>query len=170
MTAPTVEDRVRERRERVRNANQDATPRITRIEVEKPLIDDVPSQPVSKAADDTEPKKLVYRPGVLVKPLTGLYEMVGGFIILADPDCGTAVINSAEDCAKSLDDLAKTNPKVRKVLMRMVESGAVTKVIIAHLPILLAVMAHHFPNALKYVAQIFLGAQRLEAEGAAANA
>lgn len=170
MTAPTVDERVRERRERVRNANTDAAPRITRVEVEKPLLEDLPSKPVLKDQDDTEPKKLVYRPGVLVKPLTGVYEMVGGFIILADPDCGTAVINSAEDCAKSLDELARTNPKVRKVLMRMIESSTVTKVIIAHLPILLAVMAHHFPNALKYVAQIFLGAQKVEAESAAANA
>lgn len=116
---------------------------------EKPLIDDQPSEKTEK---DRPP--IVYRPGVLVKPLRQMYENIGGIVMLADPICGEAIINGAENCARSLDEMARANPKVRAVLMRLVQTNVMGQVIIAHLPIILAVLTHHFPKAIGHVVQI----------------
>jgi hypothetical protein len=148
VTSPNSRDELLSRRPR-KMANAAAS----RFEVEKPLIEDAPEE--SKVKET--PVSSVYKAGVLVKPLTGFYETIGGIVLLADQTCGQAIINSAEEAAKSLDELARTNPKIRRILMRLLESGAITKVVIAHMPIILAVLAHHFPNALKYVAMILTG-------------
>jgi hypothetical protein len=60
-----------------------------------------------------------------------------------DQPCGTVIINSAEDCARSLDSLARENPKVRRALMAMVETSVWGQVIAAHLPIITAIAMHH---------------------------
>jgi hypothetical protein len=138
--------RINERREKIRRPSDS----------EKPLIDAVQEKEEAETPRPVNTQN-TYRPGMLVKPLTAFYETIGGLIILADPTCGQAIINSAEEAAKALDELARTNPKVRKVLMRLMQSGAVTKVVIAHLPIVMAVLAHHFPKALVYVGQMFSG-------------
>lgn len=143
-----------EARQALLEKRRNAAKTETRPEVEKPLIEGSPFESKPKAEDAA---KTAYRPGALVKPLTSFYETIGGFVILADRTCGQAIIDSAEGAATSLDELARTNPRVRKVLMRLVESGAVTKVVIAHLPIIMVVLAHHFPNALKYVSTIITG-------------
>lgn len=114
---------------------------VSSREPERSLLDDQPEP-------STENKPLVYKPGVLVRPLTDLYETIGGMVCLADQVCGTAIIQSAPEAAKSLDELARVNPKVRKALIKMVSGGVTGKVVIAHLPIFMAVMAHHFPKAL----------------------
>jgi hypothetical protein len=59
--------------------------------------------------------------------------------------CANAVIKSAEQCARSLDELAYTNDAVRRVLYGLIQTSAIGAVIIAHGPILLAVMVHHVP-------------------------
>lgn len=142
-TPDVTRERLAARRESLRT-NGGPT---SRPEVDKPLIDSMPTQDAAKPAP-------TYRAGMLVKPLTGFYETVGGFVVLADQVCGQAIIESAAGAAESLDELARTNPKVRKVLMKLMESSAITKVIVAHLPITLAVTAHHFPKALSFLAQI----------------
>lgn len=149
MTSAITDERLAQRRKAASNAQ--------RPEVEKSLLDDISPETVSEKKPESDKPTTVYRPGALVKPLTSFYETIGGFVILADPDCGSAIVNGAENCAKSLDELARTNPRIRRVLMRMVESGALTKVVVAHLPIILAVLAHHFPKALVYVTQILTG-------------
>ncbi len=116
------------------------------LKAEKPLIEDQP--------DNVEKPKMVYRPGVLVRPLTELYENIGGMIILFDQPCGQAIVASANACAKSLDELARTNVKVRNVLMRLVQTGVLGKLIAAHLPIILAVVAHHFPKVLIFASEM----------------
>lgn len=83
-----------------------------------------------------------------VEPLTAMYTMVGTVMIPFDQPCGTAVITSAEQCAKALDNLAAKDERVRKALRTLTTGSAYGEVIIAHAPIMLAILAHHFPGAL----------------------
>lgn len=91
------------------------------------------------------------RPGSLVKPLTELYEGIGGALVLFDPVCGTAVIESAPKCAEAVENLARENEAVRRVISRMLETSAWGGVLIAHAPIILAVAAHHGPREVAQV-------------------
>lgn len=153
MTTPTTQERLAQRR-----ADLGATSKPLRpVEIETPLIDAFPPAKTESKTDAP-----VYRAGALVKPLTGFYETIGGFILLVDQECGQAIIECANAAAVSLDELARVNPKVRKVLMKLMGSSAVTKVTIAHFPIILAVLAHHFPNALKYALTIIQGGMRTD--------
>lgn len=122
----------------------------TRLEIEKPLLEDTP-QSDSIPESSKQDKPFVYRPGALVKPLEGVYETLGGIVMLADRVCGEAIVNSARQCAESLDELARTNPKVRKVLVNLVTTNTLTKVVVAHIPVLVAVLGHHFPKVLPYL-------------------
>lgn len=126
------------------------------LEIEKPLLEDTTSTK-SVPENDKPDKPFVYRPGALVKPLEALYETLGGFVLLADRVCGQAIIDSAHSCAESLDELARTNAKVRKVLVNLVTTGTLTKVIVAHLPLLMAVLGHHFPKALTHIMSFMMG-------------
>jgi hypothetical protein len=58
---------------------------------------------------------------------------------------GTAFVQNAQPCAESLDELARTNPAVRKALMSLLTTGAWGKVIAAHFPILLAIGVTYSP-------------------------
>ncbi len=89
------------------------------------------------------------RPGALVRPLTQMYTSIGTVLIPFDSACGAAVISNAEDMAKSLDALARENDAVRRALMAMTQTSAWGGVLIAHLPLLLAIMAHHGPDDVK---------------------
>lgn len=87
------------------------------------------------------------RKGMFVEPLTQLYVGLGMTIMAVDPVCANAVIKSAENCAKSIDELAYQNEAVRRAVMALTQTSAVGGVIIAHMPILMAVMIHHVPAA-----------------------
>jgi hypothetical protein len=82
-------------------------------------------------------------PGGLATPLADIYIMIGSFMSVADPVCGAAIISSAKDCGKSLEALAKQNPEVRRVLVKLVSGSAYGAVITAHVPIIMAVANHH---------------------------
>ncbi len=84
--------------------------------------------------------------GVLKESLTGLYAGIGMMLMPFDAHCGSAVIEAADTCAGSLEDLAKTNPAVRKALMTLVKTSAWGTVIAAHAPLIMAIMAHHGPT------------------------
>lgn len=85
------------------------------------------------------------RKGMFVQPLTQMYVGMGMILMPVDPVCANAVMQSAEQCAKSLDDLAYQNDAVRRALFAITQTSAVGAVIFAHLPILAAVMMHHVP-------------------------
>lgn len=84
-----------------------------------------------------------YRKGMFVEPLTKLYTGIGMSLMPFDMVCGTAVIESAERCAIALDDLAKQNHAVRKMLFAITQTSAIGTVLVAHMPILVAIMVHH---------------------------
>lgn len=83
------------------------------------------------------------RAGALVKPLTELYTSLGALVLAADPVCGSAIVANAPECAKRLDALAQENDAVRRALHALTASSAWGGVMIAHLPIMLALMLHH---------------------------
>lgn len=89
------------------------------------------------------PKAPTAKHGAFTAELEQIYTYVGMGLMVVDEPCGTAVISSAEQCAKSLDDLAFTNPAVRRALMSLTQTSAVGAVILAHMPILTAVAMHH---------------------------
>lgn len=78
--------------------------------------------------------------------LEKMYANIGTMAYLADPMIGTVILQQAEQCATSLDELAKTNPKVKKALMRMMESSSYGTVIAAHLPIAIAIATKYVPE------------------------
>jgi hypothetical protein len=84
--------------------------------------------------------------GGLKPALTQMYAGIGMAVMPFDPACGRVVIENAESCAAALDELAKTNPAVRRVLLSLVTTSAWGAVIMAHAPILMAVAMHHVPT------------------------
>lgn len=85
------------------------------------------------------------RRGQFVKPLADMYTMVGMTVLTFDMTCGQTIIENAERCAKTLDDLAYKNDAVRRVLISLVTTSIWGAVIVAHAPIIFAIMVHHAP-------------------------
>ena len=99
-----------------------------------------------------KPKKPVPpkpREGTLVKPLTDMYTSVGLMLAPFDPACSTAFLTNAEQCARSMEKLARENESVRRIINSMLQTSAIGGVLIAHLPILLVIMTHHGPEPVK---------------------
>lgn len=104
--------------------------------------------PTATTEEDAGPKKVVrddavkeYRPGILVKPLTDLYKSVGLMVLPLNQPVGTAFIQNAQECAQSLDDAARQDPRVRRFLMGILATGVWGNVLVKHMPILLALAA-----------------------------
>lgn len=87
-----------------------------------------------------------YHPGILVKPLRDLYVTVGTLVLPFNKAVGTSFIQNAEACAKSLDNAAKTDKQIRKVLMLLVQGSVWGEVILAHMPIMLALAVTLVPS------------------------
>ncbi len=111
------------------------TPKASRVKREK-------STKTAASKPRTAPP---YRAGQFVQPLTQMYAFIGMAVLPFDPTCGTAVMQSGEECAKSLDELAKSNIAVRRALYALTATSAWGAVIAAHVPILVAVGSHHVP-------------------------
>lgn len=95
-----------------------------------------------KPAPDLPP----FRAGVIAKGMNGLYRRAGRIIRIWDPDIGSAVIacTQAEDDDDSTvgdawENLAKTNPRIRAFLLKMLTGGAWTQLVMAHAPIFMAI-------------------------------
>lgn len=83
--------------------------------------------------------------GGLKPALAQMYTGIGMAVMPFDPACGRVIIENAGSCAESLDELAKTNPAVRNLLISLVTTSAWGAVIMAHAPILMAIAMHHVP-------------------------
>lgn len=93
-----------------------------------------------------EPKAVPPMPrGGLKGALENMYVGMGLALMPFDAHCASVIMENAEACAKSMDELAKTNPAVRRVLLRLVATTAIGTVIAAHAPILMALAMHHIP-------------------------
>lgn len=105
--------------------------------------DNAAAKPRARAPRKTTRKVSTPKRGAYVEDLESLYTYAGMGVMLVDPVCGNAVISSAESCAKAIDDLAYQNESVRRVLDGLTQGSAVTAVVMAHLPIIMAVASHH---------------------------
>lgn len=96
--------------------------------------------PNSKAKGRVRQSVPRWQKGVIAAGMTKLYKRTGKIIKAMDRDIGIAVIESAEDCGEAWDDLARTNPRVRAFLMKLIAGGAWGAVLMAHAPILMAII------------------------------
>lgn len=100
-------------------------------------------QPAAKPGKPTPPMP---RPGSIAKPLTEMYGSLGLVVFGFDQACGTSILLNAGDAAKSLEELARVNPRARRIIVALTQTGAVSQVIAAHLPILTVIAVHHGPK------------------------
>jgi hypothetical protein len=87
-----------------------------------------------------------FRAGVISKGMNKLYAKAGRIVRVFDMEIGTAVIacTRAEDdddvtVGDAWEELARTNPRIRAFLMRLMVGGAWSALFTAHLPILMAI-------------------------------
>lgn len=130
-SAPSVADRVRQRIKWDGSTDRKPQAESDRKRQSKSTTRPVPPKP---------------REGTLVKPLTEMYVGIGAMVLPFDNACGGAVIANAENCAKSLEALARENEAVRRAILAIISTGAWGSVIVAHLPILIMITVHHGPK------------------------
>ena len=75
-----------------------------------------------------------------------MYVTVGTLVIPFNKPVGTAFIQNAEPCAKALDNAAKADKQIRRVLMLLVQGSVWGEVIIAHMPIMMALAVTMVPS------------------------
>lgn len=91
----------------------------------------------------TEPPS---KAGEFVEDITAFYAMLGMGIGVRDKYCGMAIVENSSKIAEEWDKLAQTNSAVRKALRSLTKATAVGTLVAAHVPIIMAVSAHHGPG------------------------
>jgi hypothetical protein len=90
-----------------------------------------------------------YKAGVITLGVNKLYRRAGKIVRAMDDDIGTAIIESARNSADdgtddsvgaAWDELAKTNPRIRRFLIKIIAGGAWGSLVMAHAPIAMAIM------------------------------
>jgi len=94
------------------------------------------------------------KPGHFVEPLTQMYAAVGMAVMPFDPVCANAIMVSASRCADALDKLSQENDGVRRALFALTRTTAVGMVLVAHMPIMMAIVIHHVPAAQNYLGEM----------------
>lgn len=96
-----------------------------------------------KAAPEVPP----FRAGPIAKGVNQLYFKVGKLVRIVDPMIGQALIDITrkEDddditVGEAWEEIARTNPRIRAFLLRLITGGAWTQLFMAHAPVLLAVI------------------------------
>lgn len=98
----------------------------------------------SKSSSNSAPKTETKGPSThLGKSLQNLYGQIGMMAFPFDQHCGGAVLENAESMAKAMEDLAKENQSVKRVLEKLAETSAVGTVFMAHAPVIMAITSHH---------------------------
>jgi hypothetical protein len=118
-----------------------------------------PEPPADRAPDDSrrrarKPRVQApvppYKAGLIANGVNRLYRRAGKVVRAMDPDIGTAIIESARNTADpgepddsvgaAWDELAKTNPRIRRFLMKAIAGGAWGQLVMAHAPIGMAII------------------------------
>lgn len=86
------------------------------------------------------------KPGEFTEDIAGFYTMLGLGVGMRDQFCGRTIVENAEKIATEWDKLAESNPAVRKALRSMLKVTAVGSLMAAHVPIIMAISAHHGPG------------------------
>ena len=113
-----------------------------------PKARNVKKEKTERKSPKPHPNAKPYRKGQFVEPLTQLYGFGSLALMPIDPQCAMTLAKAAPECAKAWDELADQNLAVRRMLQSLTQTGAWGTVIAAHLPVLVAVLSHHYPNAL----------------------
>lgn len=98
-----------------------------------------------------EPKKpepvVQFREGVIAKGINRTYRKAGKLIKVADADVGQALIDITRKdddddvtVGEAWEEIARTNPRIRKFLMRMISGGAWGQLFMCHSPVLMAIL------------------------------
>lgn len=103
-----------------------------------------------KAGTDEQPREArtpAFRAGPIAKGMNSLYARTGKFVRVWDADIGGALIamtrkESDDDTTvgEAWEELARTNPRVRAFLLRLIEGGAWGQLMMAHMPLVMAVL------------------------------
>lgn len=101
---------------------------------------------------------------------TVLLRMLGEAWSIKDPYCGPVLVEHAPIMAKSYVDWGRQNPRVAKALLAMSHGSGLIGVIAAHMPLALAILAHHGPAARPQGAQARQAQWRAEVNLAAQQA
>jgi len=103
----------------------------------------------------TEAEVPQHRPGQITKGMNKLYRRAGKIVRAMDADIGTAIIEATKNTAEpdengeiteddsvgaAWEEVARTNPRVRKALLKMIQGGAWGTLIMAHGPIGMAIV------------------------------
>jgi hypothetical protein len=99
-----------------------------------------------------------FRAGPIAKGVNSLYRKAGKIVRIGDPDIGNAIIactrkqvvtepdgsrHADEDdvtVGEAWEEIARTNPRIRAFLLKLISGGAWTQLFMAHAPIALAVL------------------------------
>lgn len=109
----------------------------------QPRKSPVKSRLFTKAQENPSVKasKPMPKAGEISKGVAELYALAGVLIMPKNPVIGQSILENAEACGKSLEELAKTNESVRRVLIGLTTTSVWGAVAMAHAPILMAVFA-----------------------------
>jgi hypothetical protein len=80
------------------------------------------------------------------KTLEELYAGIGGMLLPFDEVCGQVIIDAAPHCAETVYLAAQQNDALRRFVISMTQTSIYGALLIAHMPILMAVAAHHSKN------------------------
>lgn len=122
----------------------------------KPIEDPVPKNlrpsavPGEPAAPAPGP---VDRPGKIAKWVTTQYRRIGALLKPIDPICGESVSRAAEAAGLAWERLARENKTVRDIINKLMQTTVTTELLMAHLPIMIAVLTHHVPAFRELVAK-----------------
>lgn len=119
--------------------------------------DDTPPKATPKPRKKPAPRA---KRGAFTDNLTQIYVGLGITLMPVDPVCANAIIQSAPECARTLDELAYQNEAVRRALHALTQTSAVGAVFFAHMPILMAVVLHHVPAVQRRMGE--MGSQMAE--------
>lgn len=84
-----------------------------------------------------------YKAGAIAAGMEDIYGSGAMLWSMFDSTCGTALLQCAPSAAQAWEELAKNDPKIRAMLMRIFTGSSWGKVFQAHLPLLIAVFMHH---------------------------
>lgn len=120
-------------------------------DVQAPISRDPDITPGTTAAHKPKPSKEIdvppFRAGPIAKGMNRLYTKTGKLLRTFDKPIGEAVIAAARKdsdddttVGEAWEEIAKTNPRVRAFLLRLISGGAWSSLLMAHAPIMLALL------------------------------
>lgn len=106
--------------------------------------------PTTRRRSETTPAPVIpYSKGMFKAPITSLYDQAGQLLCYVVYPIGQATRQQAESCGSAWDEVAQSNPTVRRWLGGMTKTGAWGKLIAAHAPILLATVFVFGPESFR---------------------